>query len=73
MGIYNRCADIIEIIVRDLTGKKMEHIKFDGLNKPAQKKAATRLYTKYDIDLTPDKKKDIEDEKRWINGDNSFI
>ena len=73
MAVYNRYADIIEIIVRDLTGRKMEHLKVDSANKPAQKKIGTKLYTKYDVDLTPDKSQDLKEEKSWIDSDNSFI
>lgn len=73
MGIFNRCADIVEIIIRDLTGRKMEHMKFNGMDKKTQKKTGTKLYTKYDLDLTPDKEKEFKEEKSWINSDSSFI
>jgi len=73
MTLYSRCADIIEIIIRDLTGRKMEHLKFNGMDKVTQKKIGTKLYSKYDLDLSPDKEKDIDEEKKWINSGNSII
>jgi len=73
MGMYSRCADIIEIIIRDLTGKKIEHLKFNGMDKQTQTKTGTRLYSKYGLDLTPDKQRDSKEEKGWLNPDNSFL
>ena len=73
MAGFSRCADIIEIVVRDLTGRKMEHLKFNGMDKLTQKKIGTKLFSKYDIDLTPDKQKDLKEEKKWINSDNTLL
>jgi len=73
MGVFSRCADIIEIIIRDLTGRKMEHLKFNGMDKVTQKRIGEKLYRKYDIDLTPDKIKDMGKDKEWINSDNTLI
>ncbi len=73
MSIYSRCADIVEIIIRDLTGRKMEHLKFNGMDKKTQTKTGTKLYSKYNLDLTPDKTTEIKEEKDWIDENNSFI
>lgn len=73
MGIYGGCADIIEIIIRDLTGRKMDHLKFNGMDKKTQQKIGTRLFEKYDLDLTPNKTKGSKEEKKWIDEENSFI
>lgn len=70
----SRYADIIEIIIRDLTGRKMEHLKFNGMDKKTQVTIGTKLFFKYGLDLTPDKDKEMNDEKNhWINSGNSFI
>ena len=73
MVMYSRCADIIEIIIRDLTGRKMEHLKFNGMDKVTQMKIGTKLFSKYGLDLTPDKENEMKEEKKWINSDNAFI
>ena len=73
MALFSKNADIIEIIIRDLTGRKMEHLKFNGMDKNTQQKIGTKLFLKYNLDLTPDKIKDMTEEKRWINSGNSFL
>lgn len=73
MGMFSRCADIIEIIIRDMTGRKMEHLKFNGMDKKTQTRVGTKLYSKYGLDLTPDKVGEFEQEKKWIDADNDFI
>lgn len=67
MGINSKHSDIIEIIIRDMTGRKMEHLKFNGMDKNTQHKIGTKLWLKYDLDLAPDKVGEIKEEKKWID------
>lgn len=43
------------------------------MDKKTQTKTGTKLYSKYNLDLTPDKTTEIKEEKDWIDENNSFI
>lgn len=70
---YNRSADVIEIIIKDASGRKMERLAANGMDKPTHKKIGTKLFKKYDIDLSPDAEQIQKEEKQWIDSDNSLI
>lgn len=70
---YNRSADVIEIILKDASGRKMERLAANSMDKISQTKIGTKLFKKYDIDLTPDKEQIQKEEKQWVNSDNSLI
>lgn len=62
---YNREGEIIEIIVRDAGGGKIETLKFSANDKKRIKYVVALLKSKYNVDLTPKKDKDID----WLKQD----
>lgn len=64
---YFRSAEIIEIIIRDNTGKKLEHHKINASDKKLYLKIITYLENKYGLNPEIEKKDTI------LNDGNSLI
>lgn len=62
---YNREGEIIEIIIRDAGGGKIETLKFRASDKKRQKFVISLLKSKYGIDLSEKQDKDID----WLKSD----
>ena len=63
---YGREGDIIEIIIRDAGGGKIETLKFSSGDKNRIRYVVRLLKSKYNVDLSGDKKdKDID----WLKQD----
>ena len=63
---YNTDEGVVEIIIRDSTGGKIENFKFRMNDKKRQKFIAQTLRHKYDIDLTLSKK---DRDMDWLKHD----
>lgn len=62
---YHRNDDLIEIIIRDSTGAKLERWCCRLSDRDALKKLIQNLKEKYGFEL--------DEDNDWIDGDNSFL
>lgn len=54
-AIYNRHGDeIVEIQIRDSTGRKIDNFSFHAHDKKVSRKVMGLIKEKYDIDVTPE-------------------
>lgn len=62
---YKRGDGVIEIIVRDQTGRKEDKFVANQKDRKAHKRIGTLLFNKYGIDFTPSI--DIKEEKGFFD------
>jgi len=51
-AVYNSGDGIVEIVVRDETGAKLEHFRMNWRDSKKHREVAVRLKNKYGIELT---------------------
>lgn len=62
---YSRTGEMVEIIVRDFSGAKLDSFKFKVNDNETAKKVLRVLKSKYGLDIFEKKDKDID----WLNKD----